>query len=104
MAVIAGFRRTAVRADARMQAPEIVVKPAPGEVKAIGFDRKAFGIVGVYDVDWLTHPGFERLLDNLAASPDGFHGVRFFGAFTAGQAELLAPEGGGVVWPSVDAP
>jgi len=104
LAAIAGFRRTVVRAEARMQVPEIVVSASTGEIKAIDFDREAFGIVGVYDVDWLTQPGFERLLDNLAASPGAFHGVRFFGAFTAGQAERLAPESGGVVWPRADAP
>jgi hypothetical protein len=70
---------------------------------APGFDKHAFGTVGVYDVDWLTQPRFARLLDNLAASPGAFQGVRFFGSFTAGKLEALAPDGGGTVWPSVDA-
>jgi hypothetical protein len=68
------------------------------------FDRQHFGTVGVYDVDWLVEPQFTRLLDNLAASPGAFHGVRFFGAFTAGQQESHIPESGGTVWTRADQP
>ncbi len=102
--LIAGLWRTQGPAKSQSDPGEIVISAASKVPERSVFNRDDFGIVGVYDVDWLTQPGFERLLDNLAASPGAFHGVRFFGAFTAGQAELLAPEGGGVVWPSVDAP
>ena len=79
-----------------------------GVVSAAGatrpFSRRNFGTVGVYDIDWLARPEFARLLDNLAASPGAFHGVRFFGAFTAGQLEEFKPGGGGLVWTNPDAP
>jgi hypothetical protein len=68
------------------------------------FDRHNFGTVGIFDVDWLVHPEFTQLLDNFAASPGAFHGVRFFGAFTAGQREAFIPESGGHVWTRVDRP
>ena len=104
LAALTGFRRKPVQAEDQQRAPEIVVSAAPPDAEEIEFDRKAFGIVGVFDIDWLTQPGFEQLLDNLAASPGAFHGVRFFGAFTAGTPELLAPDGGGSIWPRVDDP
>lgn len=63
-----------------------------------------FGIVGVFDVDWLTDPGFTRLLDNLAASPRAFRGVRFFGALNSGTRERATPDGSGGVWPDPAAP
>lgn len=79
---------------------ELVVSATPGEP----FDGSAFGTVGVYDVDWLVEPGFGRLLDNLAASPGAFRGVRFFGALTAGERESFQPESGGSVWSDPTAP
>lgn len=71
---------------------------------AVPFDRAAYGTVGIYDIDWLLQPEFGRLLDYLAASPGAFAGVRCFGCFTAGTPELLAPAGGGTVWPAPDQP
>jgi hypothetical protein len=68
------------------------------------FKRLDFGTVGIFDVDWLVQPQFTQLLDNLAASPGAFHGVRFFGAFTAGQLEAFIPESGGDVWTRADRP
>ena len=68
------------------------------------FARQDFGTVGIFDVDWLVQPQFTQLLDNLAASPGAFHGVRFFGAFTAGQREAFVPESGGNVWTRADQP
>ena len=68
------------------------------------FERQEFGTVGIFDVDWLVQPQFTRLLDNFAASPGAFHGVRFFGAFTAGQREAFIPESGGNVWSRADQP
>jgi Glycosyl hydrolases family 39 len=68
-----------------------------------------FSIVGVYDVDWLLEPRFQRLLDNMAASPGAFKTVRFFGSLSSGTLENNVDDdppaaAGGVVWPSVDAP
>ena len=68
------------------------------------FERQDFGTVGIFDVDWLLQPQFTQLLDNLAASPGAFHGVRFFGSFTAGQREAFIPESGGDVWTRADQP
>ena len=77
--------------------PEVVVS-AKSAADARPFDRAGFGTVGVYDIDWLTQPNFARLLDNLAASPGAFHGVRCFGVFTAGTLEELQPTSGGKIW------
>ena len=57
-----------------------------------------FGVVGVFDVDWLLEPRFTRLLDNFAASPGGFTGVRFFGALNSGEREDTLPKTSGGVW------
>lgn len=83
---------------------ELVVSVASGAGNGHPFEREGFGIVGIYDGDWFDRPGFPHLLDNLAASPKAFHGVRYFGAFTAGQPERFLPGGGGSVWPNADAP
>ena len=83
--------------------PEVVVSAKRG-ANAPPFDRAGFGTVGVYDIDWLTQPNFARLLDNLAASPGAFHGVRGFGVFTAGTLEELQPTSGGTVWTDPNAP
>jgi Glycosyl hydrolases family 39 len=68
------------------------------------FERQNFGTVGIFDVDWLIQPQFTQLLDNFAASPGAFHGVRFFGSFTSGQREAFIPESGGNVWTRADRP
>lgn len=80
------------------QSNDLVVsaRPASGTRP---FQRDVYGTVGVFDIDWLTQPGFSRLLDNLAASPGAFHGVRCFGVLTAGALETYLPADGGVVWP-----
>jgi hypothetical protein len=82
----------------------VVVSVAADAENSPGFERDQFGIVGVYDGDWFERPDFSHLLDNLAASPGAFHGVRYFGALTAGQLERFLPESAGNVWPSADAP
>ncbi len=82
---------------------EVVVSADAGG-DPVPFSREDFGTVGIYDIDWLTEPGFSVLLDNLAASPGAFHGVRFFGAFTSGTPERFEPESGGTVWADPDAP
>lgn len=83
---------------------EVVVSVNSESSHSPPFDRNGFGIVGVYDGDWFDQAGFSQMLDNLAASPHAFHGVRFFGIFTAGQPERYLPEDPGTIWPSVDAP
>ena len=63
-----------------------------------------FGIVGVFDIDWLLEPRLTRLLDNLAASPDAFRAVRFFGALNSGEREDVHPTRSGGVWLRRDRP
>lgn len=82
---------------------EIVVSRQAGNPQE-PFRREEFGFVGVFDVDWLTDPGFARLLDNLAASPGAFRGVRFFGALNSGTREKTMPGGSGTLWPDLAAP
>lgn len=50
-----------------------------------------FGMVGIFDVDWLADPSFAPLLDNLTASPGAFTAVRFFGALNSGTKEKTTP-------------
>ena len=63
-----------------------------------------FSTVGVFDVDWLLEPPFQRLLDNMAASPMAFSGVRFFGSLNSGTREHIDPTDSGIVWPSLASP
>jgi hypothetical protein len=63
-----------------------------------------FSIVGVFDVDWLLEPRFQRLLDNMAASPMAFRTGRFFGSLNSGTLENIDPTDSGIVWPSVISP
>ena len=65
---------------------------------APAFSPGDFGVVGVFDVDWLLEPRFTRLLDTMAASPGAFSGVRFFGALNSGERESVFPRGSGGVW------
>ncbi len=82
-----------------------LVVSARAGADAIPFRRAEFGIVGVFDVDWLTDPGFAHLLDNLAASPGAFRGVRFFGALSSGTREKTEPgDHSGTLWPNPAAP
>ena len=98
----AGIARAGLGAAPRAPAPVTVsVAETPDPVP---FDRRQAGFTGIYDVDWLHAPEYAALLDNLAASPGAFHGVRFFGCFTAGQREDLMPRGGGRVWTDPEGP
>ena len=63
-----------------------------------------FSIVGVFDVDWLLEPRFQRLLDHMAASPTAFRTVRFFGSLNSGTREDIDPTDSGIVWPSAASP
>jgi hypothetical protein len=95
----------AVRASSAQESgATMVVSVAPDAEGARPFHPDDFGFVGVYDVDLLLRSEFTRLLDNLAASPGAFLGVRFFGSFTAGHLESIQPNRGGTVWPRVDRP
>ncbi len=82
--------------------PGLMVSVPSGGVPDRRFERQDLGTVGVFDVDWLVQPEFMQMLDNLAASPGAFHGVRFFGAFTSGELESFIPDSGGSVWPQAD--
>src|SRR5919107_1270194 len=84
--------------------PLVAVSVNPGGSGNRVFEPQNFGTVGIFDVDWLVEPQFTRLLDHLAASPGAFHGVRFFGSFTAGRREAFLPESGGHVWTRADRP
>ncbi len=82
----------------------VEISVAPTDREASIFDPHDFGFVGIYDIDWLGRPGFSQLLDNLAASPNAFRGVRCFGVFTAGSPERFLPEDAGTIWSNADAP
>jgi hypothetical protein len=84
--------------------PVVAVSVRSKGLGSRNFERQDFGTVGIFDVDWLVQPQFTQLLDNLATSPGAFHGVRFFGSFTAGQREAFIPESGGDVWTRADQP
>ncbi len=98
---LAGARHAAGQTPA--SAEQVRVSVAANDA-GVAIRREELGIVGEYDVDWLGSPGFELLLDNLAASPRAFRGVRFFGALSAGEREQLQPESGGAVWTDPDGP
>ncbi|MBV9748475.1 MAG: hypothetical protein JO157_06660, partial [Acetobacteraceae bacterium] len=93
-----GFPATAAQAGQSNAGPrhlsiaEEVLPPGPPVRPA------DFGIVGVFDVDWLLEPRFTRLLDNFAASPGAFRAVRFFGALNSGEREDTFPTRSGGVW------
>ena len=67
-----------------------------------------FGMVGVFDIDWLTDTRFERLLDNMMGSPGAFKRVRVFKCLNSGAQESgIDPSpvtSSGIVWPNVAAP
>jgi hypothetical protein len=57
-----------------------------------------FGLLGVFDIDWLLEPRYTRLLDYFAASPGAFTSIRFFGALNSGEREDTIPSRSGGVW------
>src|SRR4051794_1721260 len=87
-----GFQTPPTRA-----APGGVGDPQRVSITASGIPQGAplraadFGLVGVFDVDWLLSPQYTCLLDNFAASPGAFTGVRFFGALNSGEREDTLP-------------
>lgn len=104
LALAATSRFATSPASTTQSGTAVVVSVAADGQPAPRFEREEFGIVGIYDGDWLVRPEFSHLLDNLTASPGAFYGVRYFGALTAGRAERFLPESGGSVWPSAEAP
>lgn len=100
-ALVAAIGKVARAEPTESETTTIAVSAIAGEP----FRAADFGIVGVFDGDWLTAPGFVRLLDNFAASPGAFAGVRFFGALSSGTRESAAPrDASGIVWPDRAAP
>jgi hypothetical protein len=63
-----------------------------------------FSMVQVFDVGWLSDPGYQRMLDNLAASPVAFKTVRVMKVFTNGttppETGIAGTTTGGTVWPA----
>jgi hypothetical protein len=92
-------RRVALTDSAKIQALATAHSGPQGPVRS-----EEFGMVGVFDVDWLLEPRFQRLLDNMAASPTAFRTVRFFGSLNSGTRENIDPTDSGIVWPSVASP
>ena len=116
-AAAALIRPTAARAQAVSPAPtplavRIIDSVATAPDGSAGGPRGPvrigeFNVVGQYDVDWLPEPPLQRLLDNMAASPLAFGGVRFFHALDSGtRANTIDddPLDGGIVWPDVRSP
>ncbi|MBV9117217.1 MAG: hypothetical protein JOY63_07610, partial [Acetobacteraceae bacterium] len=91
-----------------VRSEQIIVSALPASampgVAPPSFQAAAFNTVGVFDIDWLLDPRFTRLLDTMAASPQAFGGVRFFGALNSGERENVFPKGSGGVWRSPDQP
>src|SRR5262245_27840567 len=104
----AGAPAGAGRLEARIVdsvAPQSVDGPNTGPRGPVRVGE--FNMVGQYDVDWLTEPPLQRLLDHMAASPSAFGTVRFFHALDSGtRANTIDddPLDGGIVWPNPAVP
>jgi hypothetical protein len=97
---LAGGHRGVALVDSAGTRPGAAPGPGPqGLVRP-----EEFGVVGVFDVDWLLESRFQRLLDNMAASPMAFRGVRFFGSLNSGTREHIDPADSGIVWPDPASP
>ncbi len=100
----AGRRETLGLAMAAALAPARAARAAPLSVVAsaspseVRFHHAEFGIVGVFDADWLTDSRYTRLLDSLAAAPGAVQGVRVFGILNAGTRENDFPTASGGTW------
>jgi hypothetical protein len=91
-----GPRRVALTDSAKSQP-----LPASGSGPQRPVRTDEFSIVGVFDIDWLLEPPFQRLLDHMAASPMAFKTVRFFGSLNSGTRENIDSTDSGIVWPSI---
>lgn len=85
---IVGSRQSAVGSDGEGDTV-LIASATPTDDPPIRTDL--FGMVGVFDVDWLADVSFAPLLDNFAASPGAFTAVRFFGALNSGTKEKTTP-------------
>jgi Glycosyl hydrolases family 39 len=97
--VMGEHRKVALTDSAQIQA---IAAAGSGPQRAVRAEE--FSLVGVFDVDWLLEPRFQRLLDNMAASPMAYRTVRFFGSLNSGTRENIDPTDSGIVWPSVTSP
>jgi xylan 1,4-beta-xylosidase len=79
----------------RAETPSALPGADPPDIR---FRHAEFGIVGVFDADWLTDSRYTRLLDTLAASPGAVSGVRVFGILNAGSREADFPTSSGGTW------
>lgn len=79
----------------RADPSSVVATATPAGVR---FRQAEFGIVGVFDADWLTESRYARLLDTLAASPGAVAGIRVFGILNAGSREDDFPTTSGGTW------
>ncbi|MBV8870138.1 MAG: hypothetical protein JOY65_12090 [Acetobacteraceae bacterium] len=107
VAAVTGFGAPAARGETMsVRSEQIIVSALPASAVSGAapplFQAAAFNTVGVFDIDWLLDPRFTRLLDTMAASPQAFGGVRFFGALNSGERENVFPKGSGGVWRSPD--
>jgi len=106
-AALAGLAAVAARGETvSVRSERVIVSALPDSSGAVAppFQAAAFNTVGVFDIDWLLDPRFTRLLDNVAASPGAFGGVRLFGALNSGEKENVFPKGSGGVWRRPDEP
>jgi hypothetical protein len=96
-----GFQTPPARAAAPGGAgdPQHVSITASGTPQGAPVRSGDFGLVGVFDVDWLLSPQYTCLLDHFAASTGAITGIRFFGALNSGEREDTLPTGSGSVWP-----
>jgi hypothetical protein len=65
-----------------------LIVPEAGPAGAV--NPAAFSLVQVFDMGWLMDPGYQRQLDNFAASPGAFKTVRIMKPFTNGIAIATA--------------
>ena len=73
---LAGNSRWSPRRNAATPPPVVTVSVTLQDPNSRPFARRDFGTVGIFDIDWLTEPGFARMLDNLglaatASTPSG---------------------------------
>src|SRR4051794_32018814 len=90
--------------DPRERGDDLCIVDLAGEVGTPVRASEDFGLLGVFDIDWLLDPRFTRLLDNFAASPGAFRSIRFFGALNSGELEKTLSTSSGTVWTRIGEP
>jgi hypothetical protein len=78
--------------------PRLLQLRASARSAGLPFRAGDFAMAGIFDLDWLDEPRFERVLDAMAGSPGGFEAVRVFGALNAGSREMDFPTASGGTW------